>query len=424
METLGDLDALQAGRHLFRGQPPTEADAHVIPHKMAEPCERRDLRPDARAVHRRRLPPYRQWIALPPLGYCSIIIFESIGNHSVYANGSVRSKRLDEFLRLAKPKIGWAEFGVAFDFGSIERTSEQLSRPNGTRLLAPLEENGIVHYGVFSYWSETSDSVKKHKATLDLFEVLRRHQRRKDAGRQHLSGGLVYAVKMLPSYSRQLLEIIDHIVKDFKVDMFVAVTHMQETYQYTFDCKITGPTTWNDKYDSRELPIYDTIARLRNRGYLDLDIPVAVSFTLKGFWYRPEKTDDDSDFAPGKPCGYLTGSSTLGSYAEVCDVPFYEKQMTAVEAGHFLNYTFFKEYERTFVFDSLRSIAQKVVLAHRAYRGLSFALFDIDYEDVFNECPGNVYGAFDRVAAVRWLTDRLKEIQKGNAIPDTRTLVS
>ncbi|KAL1466013.1 hypothetical protein MTO96_043004 [Rhipicephalus appendiculatus] len=245
---------------------------------------------------------------------------------------------------------------------------------------------------------------------------------------------------MLPSYSRQLLEIIDHIVKDFKVDMFVAVTHMQETCQYTFDCKITGPTTWNDKYDSRELPIYDTIARLRNRGYLDLDIPVAVSFTLKGFWYRPEKTDDHSDFAPGKPCGYLTGSNTLGSYTEVCDDPFYEKQMTAVEAGHFLNYTFFKEYERTFVFDSLRSIAQKetaairygrmlmravqVVLAHRAHRGLSFALFDIDYEDVFNECPGNVYGAFDRVAAVRWLTDRLKEIQKGKVIADTRALVS
>ncbi|KAL1468157.1 hypothetical protein MTO96_041660, partial [Rhipicephalus appendiculatus] len=165
METLGDLDALQAGRHLFRGQPPTEKEEHQRRSATRCPC----CAPSAAT------PPYRQWIALPPLGYCSIIIFESIGNHSVYANGSVRSKRLDEFLRLAKPKIGWAEFGVAFDFGSIERASEQLSRPNGTRLLAPLEENGIVHYAVFSYWSETSDSVKKHKATLDLFKVLRRH---------------------------------------------------------------------------------------------------------------------------------------------------------------------------------------------------------------------------------------------------------
>ncbi|XP_049523502.1 uncharacterized protein LOC125945562 [Dermacentor silvarum] len=291
-----------------------------------------------------------------------------------------------------------------------------LSEPNGTRMLAPFEENGVAHYGMLTDWSGWSYNVMHHRATLDLFRVLRQYQRQRDAGRPFLLGGIVYAVKMLPSYNREQLDIFDHIVKDFKVDMLVATTHMEQTYQYTLDCKITGPTTWDKKYDPHELPIADVIKQLSDRRYLDLDIPVAVSFTLKGFWYKPEKNEDDSDFAPGKPCGYIVGGETFGSYTEVCENTTYRKQMTSIEEGHFFNYTFYREYDRTFVFDTLSSITQKVVLAHRAHRGLSFALFDIDYEDVFDQCPGNLYGAFDRVAAVRWLTDRFKEIQEAAVI--------
>ncbi|XP_072140284.1 uncharacterized protein [Dermacentor andersoni] len=235
-----------------------------------------------------------------------------------------------------------------------------LSEPNGTRMLAPFDENGVVHYGVLNDWSGWSYSVLHHRATLNLFRVLRQYQRQRDAGRPYLLGGIVYAVRMLPSYNKQQLDMIDHIVKDFKVDMLVATTHMEETYQYTFECRITGPTTWDHKYDSHELPIIDVIKRLSDRGYLDLNIPVAVSFTLKGFWYRPEKNVHEVYFAPGKPCGYIVGDPTVGSYTEVCENTTYQSHMTTFEEGHFFNYTFCREYDRTFVFDTLSSITQKV----------------------------------------------------------------
>ncbi|XP_077489160.1 uncharacterized protein LOC144099984 isoform X1 [Amblyomma americanum] len=151
----------------------------------------------------------------------------------------------------------------------------------------------------------------------------------------------------------------------------------------------------------------DVVELLSERGYLNLSIPVSVSFSLKGFWYAPVKADQDSDFAPGSPCR-VNIVCELGSYAQVCDHPDYRDDITAVDEGHFINYTFNKEKPLTFTFDSLQTITKKAVLVHSVQPRVSFALFDVDYEDIHDECPTNVYGAFDRVAGVRWLTDRFK----------------
>ncbi|KAK8782754.1 hypothetical protein V5799_015905 [Amblyomma americanum] len=191
--------------------------------------------------------------------------------------------------------------------------------------------------------------------------------------------------------------------------MLVAKTHLRKPHGHEVPCRITAPTTWDHKYTRHEHPIRDVVEILSERGYLNLSIPVLVSFSLKGFWYAPVKVDKDSDFAPGSPCR-VNSAGYLGSYAKVCSHPYYRDNLKAVDEGHFVNYTFNKEAGLTFTFDSLQTITKKAVLANHVNPRISFALFDIDFEDVHDECPGNVYGAFDRVAGIRWLTDRFKEL--------------
>lgn len=406
-----DLSEFQASRHLVRT---TSRNVLRLKQRVPVRCQKPAVICDPMPVLcTLGADGLSNWIVLPPIGYCSIIFFEALGYRERDLLGAAPSERLSNFMRRASERAG-SEFGVAFESGYAKVALGVLEGPNGTEALVPFQQHGIFHFGVLDPSTSQSPAEVNIRATLDLFKLLRQFQRTRDADTPYLLGGIVFGVRMTPRQAKAEIDLINDVVIGFKVDMLVAKTHMRETHGLDIPCRITAPTTWDHKYVHYELPMRAVVELLSERGYFNLDIPVSVSFSLKGFWYAPMHTERDRDFAPGSPCAVNIGSE-LASYTEVCDNPDYRGNLTAVDEGHFFNYTFNKEKRLTFTFDSLQTITKKAVLAHSMAHRVSFAVFDVDYEDVYDECPNNVYGAFDRVAGVRWLTDRFKALLTADA---------
>ncbi|KAK8769747.1 hypothetical protein V5799_013788 [Amblyomma americanum] len=142
----------------------------------------------------------------------------------------------------------------------------------------------------------------------------------------------------------------------------------------------------------------------------DIPATLAVSVAMFGRWYMPRYSDDGgasehANYSLFSQCKE-TADEQLGSVTQVCKHPMWATKVYSSE--HQAEYCYDKKMERTFAFDSSKTLISKLCSEKRRVPSAKYALaaFNLEYADVRNECGE---GDFAQLRVLRQLVDYLHE---------------
>lgn len=352
----------------------------------------------------------------PPDGICDVIFFDSF-----YKDGKNKvvepiPSNVIKFRDMALDRHGYqkTQFGASFSVSGGLLEQDYLSPRFNTSVQLELSVNNIRHFAVINILPQDSTA---HMITVALKVLRSLTWVNNNAQSSQRPSYFVLGAAIEDSSRYGLVKLMnDHFVPS----LFIAVSHMPyPDARAKSDCRILPPTflafphgtSRSDfKYGHTLGESCDVLGEVKKLG---IQVPVALSFSLSGRLYQPRFPQPPAraieDYEPFKPCKEYSSADFLApATACVQGTEFYDRVRGTSDLD--LAFTFDNNTERTFIFDTEKSMRFKVCQTKSSFPEIPFGVsaYDVhtDGEDV--QCPRfGLKGGFKRVEFLRKMNAHL-----------------
>lgn len=326
-------------------------------------------------------------------GVCDLIIFDSL---FVAGGNTLRPPYNADFQTFLDTANGHriTAYGIGIDHSfcrNQDRMSDLLGNPKTKKTLDDMWSKRIHHYGqvntpVMQASYNPLEYVTQSARGLQMISQLVRDKAVSE-------GTPSYTVLHYPLMFESMAAGVAQALKNYAVDILVAIGYTSYTDYGTKDCRMVPPVLHSDEllepsllntsYPVRLVRVVSALAKLKKEQAVTSAI--AVSFGMGGRWYTPKNPDSLPD-APenstlGQPC--MTSSQGGGPYG---------RQITSIgEACPRFKSNF--SYDETFQADVAYSRSENVLFTFEDSASFRYKLYDtkgIDTELPYNIAADNI----------------------------------